>query len=281
MNDLSVSTTTNLPLNPRTNGTLALTINIVVSSTSYLIGFLGLLCFILFLYHFIKKTKYFYSAFFLLIFVGYIMEIISLTIFTLLRLWPLNPSVVAVANFQYWYSALFMGPWNTSLALNRFTAIVFWKQHGRIWSGSFLIAIIGFALLYPFIVNGYVLADSACFFDLHSPSCADLLQAVDDFKLKSTSSNVALAAFLGIFTALARRLNLIRISEDKRDFEKLLLIHSLISLLLFSVYLALGHLTPSVLNLNDSVINILIEAIVQYYYIFFYISPTLLLFILS
>ena len=262
-------------------------INTTICTTFYLCAALEVSCLIFFVYHFAKKTPYFNTAYFVLLVVGYGVDLVSFLTYSFMLLWPHVKVFISIASLFYWYSSLFLGPWITLLAVNRFTSIIFWKAHKRIWSRASFALILGVALAYPFIVNGYVIAEGDCFFDLESDICSEVFQMVESVQSISTGVHATLSALLGIVTALSRRLNLIQIAEDKRKFEKHLLFQSILLITLFAINQLLRCLVDHVINqgedstILDIVVYDLFEAIMEYFYIYLFTCPTWLLFILS
>uniref|UniRef100_A0A914PZC7 Serpentine receptor class gamma n=1 Tax=Panagrolaimus davidi TaxID=227884 RepID=A0A914PZC7_9BILA len=192
-----------------------------------------------------------------------------------------------IANLTHWYSSLFLGPWNTLLALIRFTALLFWNKHSKIWSSVQFWLIIVLALLYPFLVNGYTFQNPFCFFNRQIEICHESQRAYIRFEMISNGIHVCLSASLGFATALARRFKLTEISADKRKFETHLLIQSFFSSILFGFYCVLGFFVDMVVdrkdefNITDTVLLNSFQTIASCYSIYFHISSTLLLFGLS
>ena len=251
-------------------------------------GALELACLILFISHFCKKTQYFCTAYFYLLSIGYAVDLAGISCQLLGKFLGSASWFTVSNNFIRWYSGLFLGPWNTLLAVNRCTAILLWNKHPKIWTGPSLIAILILALVYPFLVNGYMFKDTYCLFNREATNCESVDRELSTFEMVSNGINVCVSAGLGIVTALSRRLNFVKgSSENKYKFETHLLIQSLISSIFFGFYCIFGILVAALvrrqkeLQVTNSILMSLSSTMASCYYIYFHISATILLFLLS
>ena len=264
---------------------LSMTIFYVIVSTLYFsAGFFELMCFILFVYHLFRKTPYFYTGFFYILIVGYIVDLNSFVLSTLTWFVIHEGTLVAIANLVNWYSTLLIGPWNTLLALNRFTAVLYWKSHSKIWTGLPLLAILVIFLLYPLMVDGWILKEFYCVTTPDADACTEVAESVRFVELLSNGINIFITAFLGFSTALASKFNLISLTTETKKFEKHLLIQSILSSLFFAG--SLGFIfgikeSPQNDLENFTVVQMILVGIQQCYYTYFHMSATILLFFMS
>ena len=94
------------------------------------------------------------------------------------------PYVNVMANLAQWYFLYFLTCWNTVLALNRFTALVFVKYYSKFWSKRWLFFICVFMFLYPFLVNGYTFVVTFhCRINTYLPECIAFM--VEDMSMMS------------------------------------------------------------------------------------------------
>uniref|UniRef100_A0A914PN10 Serpentine receptor class gamma n=1 Tax=Panagrolaimus davidi TaxID=227884 RepID=A0A914PN10_9BILA len=177
---------------------------------------------------------------------------------------------------------MILGPWNTLMALNRFTAVWFWKRHSRIWRWKFVALGIFGMFMYPFILSiNMIIKNSYCY--IH-PSDDEKCEKYDIAALfVGTISNgihVIIAAVLGIITSLSSRCKIISVTPETRKFEQFLLLQSIISLILygFDLYYTL---TYNIEGDNTTLLRRVLNNLSESYYIFFRISSALLLFFLS
>uniref|UniRef100_A0A914PWW0 Uncharacterized protein n=1 Tax=Panagrolaimus davidi TaxID=227884 RepID=A0A914PWW0_9BILA len=62
-----------------------------------------------------------------------------------------------------WYGTFYIGPWNTVMVFNRFSAIVFYSTHDNLWKGWKLWGILFGYMITPFIIEGYLFSNLYCF----------------------------------------------------------------------------------------------------------------------
>ena len=261
-------------------------LHILISTVIYLGGILQLLCLILFVTNFIKNTKNFNTAYFYILSIGYVIDLGSLT-FNILRILKGATLIPLVSSLVSWYGQLFLGPWTSVLAFNRLTAVLFWSKHVKLWTGAPLLLIIAFILLYPFLVNGFLFANPYCMVNRDFGSCRDTQDIVQNSEMFSNGIHICLSAIFGFITALARRFNWIKMSEETSKFEGQLLIQSFLSSLFFVCYCIFAVICHFVihhqanLNLTDSIVYNMLLVLNASYYTYFHLSATIVLFFLS
>ena len=253
---------------------------------------LELMCLILFIYHFKQRTKSFCSPYFYLLTLGYVVNIVAMLISTLGRFTPGFLWFEHAYLVNQWYLALFLGPWNSFLAFSRFTSIVLWKRHNYIWTKCFLVIVVNFILLYPFIANAYILvADPMCFIQIYLPECYRVARELILWQFISNGVTVSLSAILSVTPAVLLHYKVIQFSHDTSKMEHHLLFQSLLSTLFFGLYCFFGIVIDllttnrEAFNLSwvteDSVVMFLFAAFSMCYYTYFHISSTVLLLVLS
>ena len=264
----------------------------VIQGVTFGILFFGevmeIACLILFLWNFKLQNPLFCSAYFYLLTIGYFLNIFANLSFILSYALPDTFIQNAIDSTLQIYYMLFAGPWNTVLALNRFTAVLFWKYHARIWSTPLHFRIILILLfLYPFIVNGHNYANFSCFKDIFASRCKIFFLDTETITAISNGINVLVALGLGIITALSRRLKLQKDVLQKQKFENHLLIQSLISSLLFGSFCLASFISARMMamavnaTVNEYILSISLLGVANCTYMIFHFSSTILLFILS
>ena len=253
--------------------------------------FLEFLAFFLFAFHItIKKTQYFCTGFFYILMVGYSMDAVDLIV-TIVGgfIEDKDHFYFTASSIFKLYLTLLMGPWNTLLALNRFSAVKYWKTYQIYWTGKYLSIILIIFLLYPMVVGGYLLKDFYCLNSFTNPSCVNTVNETRLVELISNGINVFLALILGISTAIATRLNLMSLTPETRTFERHLLLQSVISAFLFGgnlifVFVLDIQKLKNFLGDDETIPNTMDLALIAVsgvYNIWFHISSTLLLFFVS
>ena len=90
------------------------------------------------------------------------------------------------------------------LALNRFTAVIFYMQYQHLWRKRNLICVIVLLFLYPFIVNGYSWIRLEC--RLYLIKCPEYLYGVNTFAAVHMCSLAAVSGALGTITVIRKLL---------------------------------------------------------------------------
>uniref|UniRef100_A0AC35FLT5 Serpentine receptor class gamma n=1 Tax=Panagrolaimus sp. PS1159 TaxID=55785 RepID=A0AC35FLT5_9BILA len=187
---------------------------------------------------------------------------------------------MGMSNMLFYYCNLLLGPWNTLMALNRFTAIWFWKNHEWYWRNSIFIPALIVMLGYPFLVGIPVILtmDSVCFFHPFQENCIEDFGKEDFASTISNGIHVLLCAALGIITSLASRFNIIVTTPETKKLEQFLLIQSILSLIFFgfNLYYNLHGGIP-----DNEILEGIVEIFADSYTTFFKTSSTLLIFTLS
>ena len=114
--------------------------------------------------------------------------------------------------FCLWYYNPFYPLWNLILALTRFTALFFFKQHKSLWERRNLKIIFFVLLIYPLILNGYSLSQAYCFlpeyqlnFEKLTKYCSVFIKWFDVSNISGTV-HVFAAFILGLATVFVRQL---------------------------------------------------------------------------
>lgn len=248
---------------------------------------LEILCFIMLLYKFYIKTPAFSSAYYYILAIGYFYNIISTIAFDLDFIYLTSAPIKIAFTLIQWYTTLFAGPWNTLLAFNRFTALFFWKQHSQIWSGLKLAIIHSALILYPFIINGYVLFNFECLSEFwFSQNCAYFSHESQNATIYSNAIHAVFGLGYGLAAALGRKLFKSPSSQAKKSYETPLLIQSIISSILFccnciSNYAAVNFIENAEESLQTYITTNILIFVTNATFVLFHCSSTILLFCLS
>ena len=246
---------------------------------------LEFLCLILFINHFIRKTEHFLTGFFYILTTGYFIDITSVlfVVAAIVGHHRHQTTLDDIASIVMWYATLLLGPWNTLMALNRFTAVKYWQSHSRYWTGWPLVGLIGVLLVYPFVVNGYVFSDPHCVMNPKDANCSAATRDARFAEFISNSANILVAAFLGYSTTVATRLNIITLTPETKKFERFLLFSSIVSTIFFFgnllKVLFVGLVDPDPLPYSN--LGQLLMLLAQCYQSYFHLSATVLLFFVS
>uniref|UniRef100_A0A7E4VVY1 Serpentine receptor class gamma n=1 Tax=Panagrellus redivivus TaxID=6233 RepID=A0A7E4VVY1_PANRE len=116
-------------------------------------------------------------------------------------------------------------------AINRYTAICSPAFHMKIWKGKMLYIILAFIVLFPFIVNGYVLLEPHCSMFYKEVGCEDYL--VMSLHMSSIINVVlTIVALCLIITGVCSSRNKIR-SQTLARVNYKMIVYTAISTILF------------------------------------------------
>lgn len=260
----------------------------IVLSTVCFDLLLELMCLIFFIFHFIKKTPIFNKKYFHFLFLGYFIAVITLTFAIFQCVWEESYFILFGNVMSEWYFEFILGPWNMVLAINRFTALLFWKKHSYIWSNRSFYVTLFLLLVYPLIATGFVVMENPeCFLVMEKPECIHIFIKFDNIQMISNGLTVFISAILGIINVFVLRYKIINVIQSTKKMENHLLLQSLISSLFFGFY-CLYATTIDVFydkteeqHVANSVLSSFLLALSNSYYLYFHLSATLLLFCLS
>ncbi|KAE9555540.1 hypothetical protein FO519_001211 [Halicephalobus sp. NKZ332] len=201
-------------------------------------GLMELIIVIFLFYEFSKRKSDVKSAYFFILSLGFIVNILMIATVTMGEFinWSRDYMwIIKLSTFFQWYGQLSSGPWHAVLGLNRCTALGYPILHHKLWSGTSLGVISVMFILAPIIINSYSFVNFDCMIDSWDPDCVYYLQGSMFVIAGATTFFCFLTLFLVGLGVFKSRSNL----SSKLNVEKRLIWQTVVGSSLLIVYFGL------------------------------------------
>uniref|UniRef100_A0A7E4VD34 G_PROTEIN_RECEP_F1_2 domain-containing protein n=1 Tax=Panagrellus redivivus TaxID=6233 RepID=A0A7E4VD34_PANRE len=210
-----------------------------VIATSFSGAVIEAVAIVFFINQFYRKNKYVASAYFYIAFAGYCVDFTAISLFVITFWLPDFYMLKLISDVNQWYVGFYNGPWNVSLSLNRFTAIVLFQRHPRVWSNRNTLFIVILLFLGPFIISGYSLADPYCRSHVYDSGCEAYLSKSRIIEISTNLVSCCISAVLTLISIYFLKPTVTSTwtsSARNASFERRLFIQCAVSTALFIFY---------------------------------------------